>query len=348
MIGDVLVSSILCNNLKRAYPDAEIHYMVYQGTMPVLEGNPYIDKIVVFTQEYRDSKKALIKFVHSLREENYDLLIDAYSKLESWLTVLFSNAPVRISYKKTGRSFLYTQTIRRKKQPQSNLGLTIENRLALLEPLQLDIEIDPVPRLYVTDREQQFASTIFEEYGLHKNRPTMMLAVTGSENLKTYPSRYMAKIVDFIADHYDVNLLFNYNPVLKEKAEKIYSYCKPETKEKIFFEVYGKSLREYIALMDASDVIVGNDGGAINMAKALDKPSFTIFSPWIPKEEWATFEDGKQHVSVHLNDFKPELFKNKKIKELKKTAFDLYKLFTPDLFLHDLHKFLDRNLRKGQ
>ena len=64
--------------------------------------------------------------------------------------------------------------------------------------------------------------------------------------------------------------------------------------------------------MDACDFIVGNDGGAINMSKALKKPSFTIFSPWIEKRFWSTFEDGKLHSSVHLLDYQPQLVEKKK------------------------------------
>jgi heptosyltransferase-2 len=55
------------------------------------------------------------------------------------------------------------------------------------------------------------------------------------------------------------------------------------------------------------------------MAKALDVPTFTIFSPQIKKNDWSIFEDGKQNISVHVDDydvtpknyenFKPELFK---------------------------------------
>lgn len=344
MIGDVLVSTILCNNLKRAFPDAEIHYMVHEGTVPVLEGNPFIDKIRIFSKENQKSERGLFKFAYSLRGEHYDLIIDAYSKLESWITVLLSNAPVRISYKKPGRSFLYTDTVLRNENPETNLGLTIEHRLKLLEPLKLNIEIDPVPKLYVSDEEKSFATSLFKEKGIDMSRPVLMIAVTGSEILKTYPAQYMARIVDHIAVHFNVNILFNYNPVLKEKAEEIYSLCKPETQKKIFFEIYGKSLREYIAIMNACDLIMGNDGGAINMAKALGKPSFTIFSPWIPKEVWGTFEDGKLHVSVHLNDFKPALITGKKIKDLKKKSLDLYTELTPDLFYDELISFLESNL----
>lgn len=345
MIGDVLVSSILCNNLKKAYPDSEIHYMVYASTTPVLEGNSNIDKIVLFTEDYRKSKIALFKFVISLRKENYDIIIDAYSKLESWLAVLLSNAKQTISYKKVGRTFLYTDNVERKKHAETNLGLAIEHRLSLLTPLDLKIDIDPVPKLYVTDTDREFADSLFQKYEISNKKSILMVAVTGSEILKTYPEEYMAKVVDFIADNYDVNILFNYNPVLKGNAESIYKQCKSSTKEKIFFDAYGKSLREYIAIMNASDLIMGNDGGAINMAKALDKPSFTIFSPWIPKELWGTFEDGKLHVSVHLNDFKPEVFQNKTIKDLKNNTLELYTEFNPKLILDKLKKFLDRNLK---
>ena len=47
MIGDVLVSSTICNNLRKAYPDSQIDYLVYESTIPVLEGNPNIDNVSV-------------------------------------------------------------------------------------------------------------------------------------------------------------------------------------------------------------------------------------------------------------------------------------------------------------
>jgi heptosyltransferase-2 len=57
MIGDVLVSSIICNNLRRAYPDAQIDYLVYESTTPVLEGNPNIDTIIRFEKSTEKAKK---------------------------------------------------------------------------------------------------------------------------------------------------------------------------------------------------------------------------------------------------------------------------------------------------
>ena len=100
MIGDVLVSTLLCNNLRKAYPNAQIDYMVYKSTLPVLQGNNSINNFILFEKKHRKSKIAFFKLIFDVRKEKYDLIIDAYSKLESWLTVLFSNATTKISYKK--------------------------------------------------------------------------------------------------------------------------------------------------------------------------------------------------------------------------------------------------------
>src|SRR6476661_249811 len=100
MIGDVLVSSIICNNLRTAYPDAQIDYLVYESTIPVLEGNTAIDNLILFTEKHRNSNRAFLSLALRIRRQKYDLVIDAYSKLESWLFVLLSGAKRRISYKK--------------------------------------------------------------------------------------------------------------------------------------------------------------------------------------------------------------------------------------------------------
>lgn len=344
MIGDVLVSSIICNNLRAAYPDARIDYLVYESTTPVLEGNASIDNIILFKKEHRESNIALLKLALKIRGEKYDLVIDAYSKLESYIFVLLSGAKRRISYEKPGRKFLYTDNVPFAEFPKTNMGLAIERRLSLLKPLNLDIEIDPLPKLFVTDRENREARALFEKHGVNPKRKTVMISLIGSEKLKTYPLEYMAEIVDTIADRYDANILFNYFPSQIEDARKIFDACSESTKKKIYFDLLGNDLRSFIAIMSNCDMIVGNDGGAINMAKSLGKPSFIIFSPWIEKKIWSTFEDGIHHVSVHLEEFRPELFEGRSEKELKTNTPELYQKFIPDMFKKQLGRFLDTNL----
>jgi len=344
MIGDVLISSIICNNLRTAYPDAQIDYLVYASTTPVLEGNSSIDNVILFEEKHRKSKKELLNLGFQIRNEKYDLLIDAYSKLESWILVLLSNTKRKVSYKKPGRTFLYTDNVPFEPFPKTNLGLAIERRLSLLEPLNLKTTIDPIPKLFVSEKENQEAIALFEKHSVRKDRKTIMISLLGSETLKTYPLEFMSKVVDYVADNTDVNILFNYFPKQIEEAKTVFNACKPSTQEKVYFDLLGGDLRSFIGLVNQCDLIIGNDGGAINMAKALEKPSFIIFSPWIEKKIWATFEDGIHHLSVHLEDYRPDLFEQKNEKMLKKEALSLYREFKPEFFKEKIELFLEQNI----
>ena len=48
MIGDVLLSTILCKNLKLWNPEITVDFVANHHTLDVIKGNPYIDNIIVF------------------------------------------------------------------------------------------------------------------------------------------------------------------------------------------------------------------------------------------------------------------------------------------------------------
>jgi heptosyltransferase-2 len=75
---------------------------------------------------------------------------------------------------------------------------------------------------------------------------------------------------------------------------------------------------------------VRDDGGAINMAKALGKPSFTIFSPWIERKS-GHIRDGIHHMSGTFKDYKPELLSQKKPKRNLNRILLAYIEFKPKL-----------------
>jgi heptosyltransferase-3 len=49
-IGDVLLATPVARSLKQAWPEAELHFLVFKGTEGVLEGNPDIDRIIAVPQ----------------------------------------------------------------------------------------------------------------------------------------------------------------------------------------------------------------------------------------------------------------------------------------------------------
>lgn len=341
MIGDVLASSIICNNLRTAYPEAQIDYLVYPFTAPVVENNPNIDRILLFEDEFRRNKKKLFLFLMKIRKSKYSIVIDAYGKIESHLIVAFSGAEKKIGIHKWHTPFLYSTTIDELSKPLTNAGTAIENRLNLLKPLDLKISIDNKPKIFLTEAEIENGKRLLAEIDFSKN--IYMIGVLGSEVTKTYPFQFMAKILDDIVEQNDATLLFNYMPSQTKEAKEIYNICKPKTQKNIKINIVPRNIREFLSITYHCNALIGNEGGAVNMAKALEIPTFTIFSPWIIKEAWNSFENRSTNVSVHLKDFKPKLYGTNSAKEMKNKAMNLYEEFSPDLFSSILEKYINSN-----
>ncbi|MDY8134002.1 glycosyltransferase family 9 protein [Aquimarina sp. 2201CG5-10] len=341
MIGDVLTSTIICEALRKEYPDATIDYLVNSNTIPVILENHFIDTIIEFKNEYRNSKRAFYSFLKQIRNSQYDLVIDAYGKLESNLITVFSKAPKRFSFYKWYTSFLYTETIDRKPEPITNASIAIENRLRLVLP-EDRITTDIIrPKIFLNTEEKEKAKEFLKSNGITTKKPLIMISVLGSSPNKTLPFKDMAKVIDEIVSTTDANILFNYIPNQEKEARTIYNLTNLKTQRNIHFDVFGKSLRGFIAILSHCNVLIGNEGGAVNMAKALNKPTFTIFSPWIIKKDWNMFEDGIDNDSIHLIDLKPELYGNKSPKQMKDKALELYQEFSSRLIIPKLRNYLN-------
>ncbi|MEW5676062.1 glycosyltransferase family 9 protein [Flavobacterium enshiense] len=342
-IGDVLISSVIANNFKAKYPDSEVHFLAYDFTHGVIINNPNIDKIISINDKELKKLPVLLKLIRQIRKEKYDIIFDPYSKTQSRLICKFSGAKQTIGHKsrkKFGNWGYYTHPVEISKEKTKNCGKAIEDRIHLLNQAG---NFDPVnyePKIFLSEAEKK------ENWlGKYATKKVIVLGVLGSTPQKSMPYEYVAQMCDFIAEHYDVNLLFNYAPHQKEEAMKIYEMCKK--KENIILDIYAPSIRDFIKLMHQCDALVANEGGTVHIAKALNKPTFTIFSPYVNKDHWASFEDGKFHHSVHLLEMKPDLFDSFTFEERKKIEAnpdELYKQLTPELIVPELDKFLKNNL----
>lgn len=176
-----------------------------------------------------------------------------------------------------------------------------------------------------------------------------MLGILGSTPQKSMPYNYVVQLIDYITETYNATILFNYAPHQKPEAEKIYALCK--NKQQINLDIYEDSIRGFIKLMNHCDILVANEGGSVHITKALHKPTFTIYSPYVNKEHWSSFEDGKTHDSIHLLEEKPDLFSSftpEERRRIEKNPNELYQQLTPKMILKKLKPFLEHHLNHAK
>ncbi|MFH6601963.1 glycosyltransferase family 9 protein [Maribacter algicola] len=342
MIGDVLASTVICESIKHYFPNSSVHFVANENTLPVLLNNPSIDRVVVFGKDLRQSKWKFYRFLKAIQKEEFHTVIDAYGKLESNLISLFARSKYKISHFKGYTRWIYTHTVKENLNPDGKIPLAIQNRLALLGPiLNRPNDFVTFPKIFLKESEIHEAKNKIDTIRDYKNQKLVMIGILGSSPLKTYPSAYMAKILDFICEKTNTKLLFNYIPNQKSDAEAIYNQCNETTKSKSVLDFYAPSLREFLAILSQCSALIGNEGGAVNMAKALDIPTFCIFSPFIIKGAWHSNIQEK-HFGVHLIDYLPELFENKGKKDIKRNIDTLYETFKTSLFIEQLGNFLSK------
>ena len=81
-IGDIVLTTPVIRCLKQQVEQAEIHFLVKKRYLPVVENNPYIDKIHVFDGNFPTSIK-------ELKHEFFDYIIDLHHNLR---TMRFKNS----------------------------------------------------------------------------------------------------------------------------------------------------------------------------------------------------------------------------------------------------------------
>lgn len=339
----MLISSVIANNIKKVFPKSEVTYFVYEYTVGVLENNPNIDRIIAVKEKELKKYHKLLQTISRIRKENYDIIFDPYSKLQSRLICLFSSAEYRIGLKRAHKELkfpFYTHPISFLENRSKNCGKAIEDRINMISSVFGLKEPAYAPKIYLTEEEKQYNRI----ESLQK--PVIMLGILGSTPQKSMPYEYMVKIIDFITKSYQGTVLFNYMPNQREEALKVYEMC--QNKGQINLDIYEDSIRGFIKLMNKCDLLVSNEGGSVHITKALNKPTFTIYSPYVNKEHWCSFEDGDHHDSIHLLDEKPDLFSSFTLEERRTIEEDpntLYKELTPEMILLKLKPFLELHLK---
>lgn len=75
-IGDIVLTTPIIRCLKQQRPDAEIHYLTKPVFLPILQGNPYIDKLHQLDHD-------LNICIEKLKKEHFDLVIDLHKNLRT-------------------------------------------------------------------------------------------------------------------------------------------------------------------------------------------------------------------------------------------------------------------------
>ena len=86
-IGDIVLSTIILENLRKHFPFAKIDYLTEHFAKSAVKDNPLVNKVLTMHKTELSLKVAL-----RLRKEKYDVVIDLWSNPRSAQITFFSGA----------------------------------------------------------------------------------------------------------------------------------------------------------------------------------------------------------------------------------------------------------------
>ncbi len=271
-IGDVLWTTPLLTNLRLAYPDAHIAYVVRTASAFVLENNPDIDEIIRFEDE---SLRYQLGFLWRLRKRRFDLSIDLICSPATAIQSVASGARVRIGFDFRVREKLYTHRL---SAHAANHGHEVEFNLFVLGCMGIPQRSRALV-WRVAEDERSRADAQWKHLGLAGEAPVVALIPTGGYPSKKWPlAHWQSLVTDERLAHLRF-LVFWGSEGERRDAEAIAA-----AGNRTAVAPKG-TLREAAALMDRCTAAVGNDSGPTHIATALRKPVIVFYGPSDPKSQ---------------------------------------------------------------
>jgi len=277
--------------LYHKFPDAEISFLVSDYAYDALKYNPNIDKLIIYPRNL--SRSGYIRFLFSLRQKKYDLLIDFQNNPRSHIMSLIIRSLRKISIKSKRRNFGYSDLI---SSPPVEIYAAIA-KLKLLTPLGIDEKQDFLPEMPFHENDLNDARETLQHLVYDNNKPIITLSPVTKRLYKMWNTDNYARLCDHLIKEHDAQLVFTWGPGEKEVIDEIISKMK-ETAPDLDYKI--KGLLHLTALFSLADLHIGNDNGPRHFAISCGTPTICIFGH-IKETHW-TPPDSKIHLIISPQD----------------------------------------------
>lgn len=286
-IGDVVLSTVVFNNLRKDFPDAKIDFLTELPSKAALEKLPFLNEIILFENK---SFLSNLKLIYKIRRNNYDLIFDFYSNPRTALLTFLSGARYRAGFPYRGREYAYNLKGPKVRDKYHAAQLHLE----FLKLLGLSNDSNEL--FFGLDKDDlSFADSFFKEKFTESDFVVGLSPSGGWPSKKCDPSKF-AEIGDSIVENFSAKILLLWGPGDKDEALEIRKLMK----NKIILAPI-TDLRKMGALIAKCSLIIANDSGPMHIATALRTPVLSIHGPTDPNLQGPF---GVQHEWIRLEGLK--------------------------------------------
>ena len=266
-IGDIVLSTIILDNLVPHYPNAKIDYLTEHFAKHSVTNNFLVNKVLTMHKT-----EFVLKVAWRIRKEKYDMLIDLWSNPRSAQITFFSGVKYRVGYAYRGRKYAYNILGTSGKGNHHSA----EHNLELLKPLGVNI-ISKKLHYYVGNLEKVFADKFFNENKLDGEKVFGIIPAGGWDSKRCDKEKWVDICTESVKI-FNCKILVLWGPGDESDAQ----FIKSKLGENCLLAPKS-SLPQMAAMISECDLVIANDSGPMHIAAALGVKTLGIFGPTNPK-----------------------------------------------------------------
>ncbi len=269
-LGDVVLTTALLDDLRRALPDASIDMLVGEHAAPLVAGHPLIRTRIVLEDHGTFGTARLVRAAH------YDAVLDIQGSMRTAMITRASGAPLRVGWKIRAATLAYTHALARAGAAE----YVVRRRRRLLELAGIATG-DTLPRIELTDRERTQGETDLRTAGAPAIGHRVAFALVTSSPARDWPIEKFGALGNALLER-------GVTPIVLAAgtADAIVSRLRTLCPRALIIPALDadrdREMRRFLGVLAACDVLLSGDTGPAHMADALGVPRVTVYGPTTP------------------------------------------------------------------
>ncbi len=271
-----MFSTATIRNIRYNFPDSFIACIIPRRCYPVLEGNPYLNEIIIYDEKERHkSLLSKLGFIWDLRKIRFDTVFLLHRSFSRALITVLAGIPQRIGYYTKKRGFLLT-----KKIPLVDITSLhrIDYYLKIIKKAGLVVK-DRFTDFFVSAQDLNFVDDFLVKE--LKDNHTFLVGINpgGNWGPKRWPKEYFVKIADRLMKEFSAKIIITGGSKDLLLAEEIGAGMK----EKPILGCGKLNLKQFAAIAKVLDLFISADSGPLHIANAAGaKKIIALFGPTDP------------------------------------------------------------------
>ncbi len=256
-IGDCILALPVLDALREKFPRAKI--TVLDGLRPkeIFQGNPYINKLIIFDKHSRLNEK--IKLFNTLKKEHFDMVVDLRNSfLGAFLPAKYKISPFLIVPKQ----------IKHMKDRHLYKLSTLYSLLSTAADIQRS-------SLYIKPEDEEYINGILKENAITDKDKIVVISPGARSHIKRWSQDKFVELISSLVKEFMVKIV-----LVGDKDDiPIAKYIVQHSRYPIVDLSAKTNIVQLACLLKKSKLVITNDSATLHLSSYLNTPIVAIFGP---------------------------------------------------------------------